>query len=115
MGQLMNTLDPITTPKIAWILQNASSSLWIPKPLVQRLYTIIVVVFNLRCDECRKLTFGNFKLVWIQGVVAYIMYIPAAAKMRNGRRLSSKTYKRPVAAMSVDPEFNLANLLDHHM
>ena len=113
MGQLQNTSDPITPPEIAWILQSAASSLWIPKPLVQRLYIILVVVFNLRVDECHKLTFGNFKYVWVDQV-AYIILVPSASKMRNGLRMSAKTYRRPVAALSTDPEFNLANLLDHH-
>ena len=110
----MNTMDPITAAELAWILQSGASSLWRPKSLVQRAYILIVVIFNLRAEETKILCFGNFKEVCVGGKPRYIILVPSKSKMRQGSlNAKTNTTKRPVAALSIDPEFNLSNVLAH--
>ena len=114
MGQLMGTMDPLTPAELDWILQSGACSVWLPKPLVQKLYLLITCVFNLRCEEVRDLTFGNFFKVYVGNTVAYIILVPAQYKMRSGNMSASRrTFKLPIAAMSLDPDSNLSILLAH--
>ena len=113
-GQLQHTCDPLTTAEIAFILQSGACHIWLPKPLVQKIYMIVTCIYNLRVEEVRGLVFGNFFEVVIDGVVAYIILVPGPAKMRSGSvSASARTYKRPIAAMSTDPDYNLSTLLSH--
>jgi len=119
VGQLMDACDPFTTAEICWMMQSPAVSLFRPWGLVQGLYLLAVVVFNLRVKEASQLTFGNFEVIKIGGKDSYIRYIPGTSKTKQGdKRPSGRqgvlTSKRPVAPLSTDPSFNLANFLAEH-
>ena len=116
VGQVSSAKSSFTKSELAWMIQSAGVDLWRPAALVQGVYFLSVIIFNLRKEEARRLEFGNFQVVSIGGEEVFICYISGPTKTRRGLHVPSSrqgvlTYKKPIAPLSIDPAYNLSVFL----